>query len=112
MSGLPHAYVRQGLESWAGTFNQPIANRTRLGWVLHGKHIGTSSTNEYTIVTHKEVREEASMNKIIEYLLFRGRIWSTKLSQTAKPLISKQNERAEKIMNDTLHFRMVNMKLV
>ncbi|XP_062544887.1 uncharacterized protein LOC134211735 [Armigeres subalbatus] len=100
--GLPHAYLMHGLESRGGKFNEPIAMRTRLGWVVYGCEGTNSRSNKTAFVLAIETKsEEKSLNEIVKEYFSTEQFG---VMAPEKPLISKNVVRANDIMHNTLKY--------
>lgn len=101
--GQPHAYLFKALEERSGGFNEPIATKTRLGWVLFGSS-RTSPRCQYDNMNHVFILnqiddEEKSIREMMPNY-FSTEAFGVKVPSNA--LIAKTDERALKIMGETL----------
>lgn len=100
--GQPHAFLMIGSEGRSRGFNEPIARRTKLGWVVHGqlnKHPRSNKVNHIFMINDFESKNnEAAMREMMsKYFTTEG--FGVKIP--GEQLISKQDERAIEIMKNT-----------
>jgi hypothetical protein len=94
--GLEHAKLELPAEIKQGTWNEPIATKTRLGWVLHGK-INVNVPSLPKCCTICTTKSDESLHELIKSFFDMESIGVP----GNKHLESKQNERALKIMETT-----------
>lgn len=101
--GLPHAYYTQAVESKSGAPNEPVAHKTRIGWVVFGKcRDGDAKENQHLFtIQDKKEEEEKSMRDLMKRFFSTEEFGERETKFTPK---SKDHERALSVMNDTLKY--------
>lgn len=97
--GLQHAHLFRGIEERYRAYNEPVARLTKMGWLLYGSDHSYSKEKNHLFVIEEINKEERSMREIMSNF-FSIESFGVKVPQNE--LISKIDERALKIMNDTI----------
>ncbi|XP_055631551.1 uncharacterized protein LOC129771679 isoform X1 [Toxorhynchites rutilus septentrionalis] len=99
--GLPHSFLISGRETRSGKFNEPVAQNTKLGWVLFGQ------TNE-----HKKLKGHVLMNNETDSSDYFNKMMENYFSLEdfgikahVKSLMSNDEKRSIDIMNSTLKYQ-------
>jgi hypothetical protein len=99
--GLQHVKLGVSFETREGRWNEPIATRTRLGWVIYGKEPNAKDSNpKYSCVVCECQGSQNYWNNLIkEYFTTEMDFGAT--NKGLKHLESKEDERAYKILQET-----------
>lgn len=62
--GLPHAFLFKGNQELSGRFNEPIARKTKLGWVLFGSSQIEDNKKEHVFIIREVQKEDFSKNLV------------------------------------------------
>lgn len=63
--GLPHSYITHAIDSRSGKENEPIAQKSRLGWVLFGGRNTSPQTSPLFTVTEKKNEEDKTLRDLM-----------------------------------------------
>lgn len=106
MIGMNNARVIHSIESREGEEHEPIAAKTRLGWMIFGTCFTDNQATATTIphsfhVCHHVAETDIELNTAVkEYFALEG----LGISKPAKPLLSTEDERATKMMRSLTLF--------
>lgn len=110
--GLDHATLLSGKHIVEGKLNEPLASRTKLGWIVYGRHdnfsAGASSTNVrkqgFQLCHTRLAKQQDDADRQLHEAV-KGFFAVENVGVAAKQLKSAEVERAEQIMKSTM--RMV-----
>ncbi|XP_055523244.1 uncharacterized protein LOC129717391 [Wyeomyia smithii] len=106
--GMDNCRLGHALDSREGGKEEPIATRTRLGWIVFGPCSKTSyPTTNFT--THHSLhvcpcceRSDVDLHNIVKAYMSLD---STGVTSPVKPLLSKDDERAEQLLKSLTHVK-------
>ncbi|XP_058448825.1 uncharacterized protein LOC131428801 [Malaya genurostris] len=100
--GLPHSNIMRAIDTRSGRFNEPIAQKTKIGWVIYGTQMDDRKQNNFLMmINNDETSEEKSMKEMMRSYFSTEEFG---VMVPSKPLMSKQDERALQIMKDTINY--------
>ena len=96
--GLPYAYLYRSQEERTGKFNEPMAKRTPLGWIIYGScgNYYNSKKKHLLVIDQKPKEDDKSAMRKMMHDYFSVEEYSLKSSKRA--LVSAATARAQKIM--------------